>query len=220
MTTFRRGAIVLVLAGGLAVTARAEQKSVEAKPGAKADAETEKKAAELLKKLADEDFGTREQAEKDLIALGAPAYKAVKEAVEKTDDAEVRNRGKRVLEAVALDAENDPNALAAQARTLALEKKFERAAKYYEKAAQRFREGAAETKDNAVRDDLTAKAAKATQRQARATKKAGQGPADDTEEGDVVFAGGAGVRVRVIAGGGMIVEDEEVVESEGSGDDW
>ncbi|MCK6474595.1 MAG: hypothetical protein L6R28_22990 [Planctomycetes bacterium] len=220
MKTCRLAAIALLFACGITASVRAEGKSEEPKPEAKA-ADAEQKAAELLKKLADDDFGTREQAEKDLIALGAPAYPIVKQAVEKTDDAEVRTRGKRVLETVALDAENDPNALAAQARTLALEKKYERAAKYYEKAGRRFRENAAETKDNAVRDDLTAKAAKATQRQARATKLAGKGnAADDNGDEEVVFAGGAGVRVRVIAGGGMIVEDAEVGEAGDSGDDW
>lgn len=218
MNTCRLAAIVFLLACGLAAAARAEEKAAEPKPDDKA-AEAGKKAAELLKALGDDDFGTREQAEKDLIALGAPAYPVVKQAVDKTDDAEVRTRGKRVLETVALEAENDPNALAAQARMLALEKKFERAAKYYEKAARRFRENAAETKDNAVRDDLASKAAKATQRQARATKLAGQGPANEADEGEVVFAGGAGMRVRVIAGG-MIVEESESVEAEDGGDDW
>jgi len=58
-------------------------------------AQDEAKLAELIRLLGSEDIQTREQAEKELLAVGAPAYPALERAL-KDKDPEIRSRAKSI----------------------------------------------------------------------------------------------------------------------------
>ncbi|GMV81563.1 MAG: hypothetical protein AMXMBFR7_27470 [Planctomycetota bacterium] len=100
------------------------------------------KAAGLLKDLGHDDFATREDAEKGLRALGLPALPLLKDALAKTDDTEVRLRLERLVNDLALEAETDPDKLAALARRSELVMRYDMAINLYERAAAKFRERA------------------------------------------------------------------------------
>ncbi|GMV81562.1 MAG: hypothetical protein AMXMBFR7_27460 [Planctomycetota bacterium] len=173
------------------------------------------KAAGLLKDLGHDDFATREDAEKGLRALGLPALPLLKDALAKTDDTEVRLRLERLVNDLALEAETDPDKLAALARKEAQAKRYEKAQALYEKAAAEYRKQAGSAADEQVKKDLTAKGDQAAARQKRAAAYAG----GKQEDGNVQVVGGGGnVRIRVIAGaGGRVVVTEPDDEA---GGDW
>lgn len=173
------------------------------------------KAAALLKDLGHDDFATREDAEKGLRALGLPALPLLKDALAKTDDTEVRLRIERLVNDLALEAETDPDKLAALARKEALAKRYEKAQALYEKAAAEYRKQAERAADEQVKKDLAAKGDQAAARQKRAAAYAG-GKRDD--ENVQVMGGGGNVRIRVIAGaGGRVAVAESDDEADG---DW
>lgn len=186
----------------------------EAAPKALDDAGRQKAAA-LLKDLGHDDFATREDAEKGLRALGLPALPLLKDALAKTDDTEVRLRLERLVNDLALEAETDPDKLAALARKEAQAKRYEKAQALYGKAAAEYRKQAGSAADEQVKKDLAAKGDQAAARQKRAAAYAG----GKQEDGNVQVVGGGGnVRIRVIAGAGgrVVVTDPD----DEAGGDW
>src|SRR5262245_58843016 len=73
----------------------------------------------LIKRLGDEDFAAREEAGRQLVALGAAAVPALEQAT-KDADAEISSRARKCLEALPADADLD--VLLAAARLLAQRK--------------------------------------------------------------------------------------------------
>lgn len=59
------------------------------------------KIADLIEKLGSPDFRTREQAGKDLDAIGEPALKALRAAADRADDAETAERAKTIADRIA-----------------------------------------------------------------------------------------------------------------------
>jgi RNA polymerase sigma factor (sigma-70 family) len=67
------------------------------KPGARADAALEKRLRELIAQLDDDDFARREKATEELAKLGGAAGPALRQALDKSPSAEVRQRLERLL---------------------------------------------------------------------------------------------------------------------------
>jgi hypothetical protein len=76
--------------------------------------------AALVKRLGDDDFDVREKASADLAAVGATAEPQLREAAEKSSDAEVRRRAEDCLRK--LSKGTDPSLIAAAARLLGARK--------------------------------------------------------------------------------------------------
>jgi HEAT repeat protein len=76
--------------------------------------------AALVKQLGDDEFNVREKASAALIALGARAEPQLREAAEKSPDAEVKRRAEDCLRQLAKGS--DPNVIAAAARLLGARK--------------------------------------------------------------------------------------------------
>jgi hypothetical protein len=82
----------------------------------------EKKIAALIKQLDDASFPVREKATQELAAIGPAARSQLQEAVAKETSAELRNRGKQILEkltSVELSADQKRLQLAINALTIA-----------------------------------------------------------------------------------------------------
>jgi hypothetical protein len=60
-----------------------------------------KKIDELIKQLGSDEFAVREKASDELKKIGKPAEEALRKAAEKSDDAEVRERARTVLDSIA-----------------------------------------------------------------------------------------------------------------------
>src|SRR5471030_3257627 len=78
-----------------------------------------KKATSLITALGSDDFQVRESAEKSLSCMGVSVLPLVKETAGSTADAEVRTRCEHVIQALALDAETNPDELAKLAKASA-----------------------------------------------------------------------------------------------------
>lgn len=80
---------VLILLATCALCANGED--AEPKPG---------RVAELVKQLSSEEFETREAASMALLAMGKPALAELRKALDKSDDAEARQRLAKIVEAL------------------------------------------------------------------------------------------------------------------------
>lgn len=163
-----------------------------------------KAVATLLSELADEDFGVRESAEERLKKLHPKILPLVKENLKQSTDTEVQVRGDRVLKALALEGEANPEELARMAKEEALAKRFEAASKFYAKAAERYGQQAESAGEDASKKSLLAKSEKAAGRKLRAAalaqiQKGGEKQAG-LRGGRMVIRVGAGA-----AGGDMVV---------------
>lgn len=211
--------ITLALGGGL--TLRAADEAPKAQDAAEAEAAASRakiKIAKQISALSDEDFATREDAERALKEAGLPALQPAKAALAATRDAEAKARLERVVRALVLATEKDPDVLAKAAREAALARRFDEAALLYAKAGDLYRQAGGSETDEASRTALNAKGTQAT---ARAKRAEGLAKGAGTDEGKhvsslgevqvrVVMAGGAGGRVRI---------NGQEVEVEGQ-DDW
>jgi hypothetical protein len=81
------GALVGILLAAQAGTLRGE-------PGKQTEAE---RIASLIKQLGDDDFAQREQASKELDAMGESAVAALRKAAASSDDLEIRRRAEQVI---------------------------------------------------------------------------------------------------------------------------
>src|SRR5690349_6841434 len=73
---------------------------VGAAHGAADKDETSDRIAALIKQLGDASFASRQAASKELESLGAKALDALKKAATGSDDAEVRTRAAKLVEAI------------------------------------------------------------------------------------------------------------------------
>ena len=187
----------------------------EDKPAA-GDGDT-KRIAGLLKDLGADDFETRENAEKNLVSAGAAAVPLVKDAASGSSDAEVRTRCTRILKALALETETDPEQLAAMAKSEAEAKHFADAAKLYAKAGKLYKEAAEKNSEAKTKKELAAKSTKALERKQRAEQIAQATGGDDNAQ---VFINNGRVRIiRAQAGIGQVVIGG-VGEAQDGADDW
>ncbi len=171
-----------------------------------------KKATTLITALGADDFQVRENAEKSLNGMGAAVLPLVKETAGSTTDAEVRTRCEHVIQALALDAESNPDELAKLAKTAAESKKFADASKFYAKAASIYKKQSGESADDKKKTELVAKATKATERQQRADAMAKN---DGQDTAQVLVNGGARIRV-IRAQGGVVM----TTTGGADGSDW
>lgn len=214
--------ITLALGGGLALRAADETPKVPDAAEAEAAASRAKiKIAKLIGALSDEDFATREDAERVLKEAGQPALQPAKDALAATKDAEAKARLERIVRALILTTEKDPDVLAKAAREAALARRFDEAAPLYARAGELYRQAGGSEADEARRDALNAKGAQAAARAKRAEGRAKSSGANEGEQ--VVAAGGVQVRVMVAGGAGGRVQingqEVEVQGAEGQ-DDW
>jgi uncharacterized protein (TIGR03067 family) len=86
-----RPCLILVVTAGLALAA------APLTPGGVPD---QKRIAQLIKQLGDDDFAKREAASKALEAIGAPALAALRKAATTSSDLEVRRRAERITRSV------------------------------------------------------------------------------------------------------------------------
>ncbi len=195
---------------------------LSAEPAAPVDEKAQ--AAEHIKALSSEDFDARQNALNALKKMSAEVLPLLRETVAATQDAEVRNLGRRAIKAIAMNGGTDPAELAGFGREDALAKRYTDAAKFYGRAARFFKEQAEKAAEESAKTELNAKGAKAAEREKRALALAGSGT--DGEGGG--NAGGMQVRVQGGAGAGMavVVRANGVVVGGGgaagaeSGDDW
>ncbi|HYF51935.1 MAG TPA: hypothetical protein VEJ63_21180 [Planctomycetota bacterium] len=207
--------IVLVL--GAAALRAADAPPAAEKPAGVAtlDEDGKKKAAGLIKDLGADAFDTRNNAEKELVALMPGATAQVKDALTTSKDPEVKSRLEKVLKTSALDHVDDPELLAKYAKEEATAKRFESAAKFYEKAAKLYAAKAAKEENADAKKDLSAKAELAAGRQKRA---------------NLLSKGGGAKRVQIAGGGGdgagmVVISTIEVSDNSGgkvdlNSEDW
>jgi hypothetical protein len=110
---------------------------------------SESKAQPLLSQLGAETYAKRESAEKELLAMGAESVPALKIAIDRTPDPEVRARAKRVLDSIVTTARietifkeygTDPLKLEVAARLMLKDRREDDARMIYRAAAQSCRD--------------------------------------------------------------------------------
>ena len=192
--------------------------AVRAEDKPQAGDEDKKRIAALLKDLGSDEFEVRENAEKGLLAIGAAAVPPVKETAAASADAEVRARCARIVKALALVTETDPEQLAVMAKSEAEAKHYADAAKLYAKAGKFFKDAADKAAEGKAKKELAAKSTKALERQKRAEQIAQMAGGDENAQ---VFINNGRVRIiRAQAMGGVVINGVAGGGEDGTGDDW
>jgi len=94
---FALSCALLFTARSLLTAQQGKESPSQAKQG-KADQQT---VRDLIKKLGDDSFDTREDAEKQLVAIGEPALELLRQIAKETSDPEVRQRAEQLVRMIA-----------------------------------------------------------------------------------------------------------------------
>jgi hypothetical protein len=127
------------------------------------------KVIELIKHLGADEFAVRTKAAEELRKMKAGVVPVLRETAAITQDAEVKNQIKNILETLALESETDPAVLSKYGREEALAMKYAKAAAYYEEAAKLYTAAAMKETDAAKKKVLEEDAQKAKERNKRAS---------------------------------------------------